>query len=233
MDLDLLEQLQPTHILTQAQCDVCAVSLAEVETAVGQLIQSSPQVISLQPAALAEVWQSMQQVALALGVDSTSVLTQLRHRLETCRQRAHQNSQRPQVACIEWTDPLMAAGNWVPELVDCAGGENLLGQRGEHSPWLEWDRLLAVAPEVLIFMPCGFDLVQTAEAVQELAQNPQWRSLSAVQSGQIFVTDGNQYFNRPGPRLVDSVEILAEILHPQFCQWGYEGQGWNRWDSGR
>ncbi len=228
VDLELLEQLQPTHILTQAQCEVCAVSLADVETAVGQLVQSSPQIISLQPSVLAEVWHSMQQVALALGVDSAPIINQLQARIDTCHQQAHQEHHRPRVACIEWTDPLMAAGNWVPELVDLAGGDNLFGTKGKHSPWLPWEQLQAADPEMLVFMPCGFDLAQTGEAVQELSQKPQWRSLRAVQSNQVLITDGNQYFNRPGPRLVDSLEILAEILHPQSCQFGYEGMGWQR-----
>jgi iron complex transport system substrate-binding protein len=225
IDLDQLEQLRPTHIITQAQCDVCAVSLSEVETAIAQLTHSSPTVISLQPQLLADVWQDIRRVAAALSVDAAPALSGLQARLEACRDRAH--SHRPSVACIEWTDPLMAAGNWVPELVEIAGGRNLLGHTGRHSPWLDWAVLVATEPDVIVLMPCGFDLEQTRKAAQDLTQHPQWEKLKAVQKQRIFLTDGNQYFNRPGPRLVDSAELLAEIFHPEQGQ-VYINQGWER-----
>lgn len=223
IDLAQLEQLQPTHIITQAQCDVCAVSLSDVEMAVAQLTRSSPQVISLQPRVLEDVWQDIRQVAAALKVDAVPVLSALQTRLHTCRSQVR--AQRPTVACIEWTDPLMAAGNWVPELVDIAGGENVLGKTGEHSPWLDWETLVAANPDVIVLMPCGFSLTQTREAAQTLTQNPHWQKLSAVQRQRVFITDGNQYFNRPGPRLVDSAELLAEIFHADAAP-HYAGSGW-------
>lgn len=221
--LDTLEQLQPTHIITQAQCEVCAVSLSEVEVAVTQLTQGTPQVISLQPRVLDDIWHDIRQVAESLGVESTSTISGLQTRLDTCRQQMY--SHRPRVACIEWTDPLMAAGNWVPELVEIAGGENLLGQVGQHSPWLSWDELIAADPDIIVLMPCGFDLEQTRAAAQDLSQHPQWPNLRAVQARQVFLTDGNQYFNRPGPRLVDSAELLMEIFHHPVQN---AGHGWER-----
>jgi iron complex transport system substrate-binding protein len=120
----------------------------------------------------------------------------------------------------------MAAGNWMPELVEMAGGINLFGEAGAHSPWLAWDALRAADPQVIILMPCGFDMARTAEDLPILQAQDGWQSLQAVQTGRVYLTDGNQYFNRPGPRLVESLEILAEILHPSVFRFGHEGSGW-------
>lgn len=225
---DVLEQLQPTHILTQAQCEVCAVSLGEVEQAVATLTRSQPQIISLQPNFLSDVWADIQRVADALGIAAPPVLAGLQSRIDACVQKtqALPDTARPTVACIEWIDPLMAAGNWIPELVKMAGGQSLFGVEGEHSPWLKWEAIAASDPTVIIFMPCGFDLNRTRAEAMPLLQRPEWQSLQAVQTGRVYITDGNAYFNRPGPRLVDSLEILAEILHPESFHFGYEGTGW-------
>ncbi|HEY9905928.1 MAG TPA: cobalamin-binding protein [Candidatus Sericytochromatia bacterium] len=223
---DVLEQLQPTHIVTQDQCDVCAVNFADVEKAVAELTHSHPQVISLQPNVLTDVWTDIERVAATLGVESQAVLAQLQSRVEACREKAQGVSERPTVACIEWTEPLMAAGNWIPELVETVGGQLLFGTVGKHSPYLEWDALVKADPEVIIIMPCGFGLERTRQETQPLTQRPEWSSLQAVRTGKVFITDGNSYFNRPGPRLVDSLEILAEILHPDSFDFGYKGTGW-------
>jgi len=227
---DVLEQLQPTHIVTQDQCDVCAVNFADVEKAVAELTQSQPKVISLQPNVLNDVWADIERVAATLGVESQSVLTQLQSRVEVCRQKTQglAESDRPTVAAIEWTEPLMATGNWIPELVELAGGQCLFGVVGKHSPYLEWDALVKADPEVIIIMPCGFDLERTRQETMPLTHRPEWSSLHAVRSGKVFITDGNAYFNRPGPRLVDSLEIIAEILHPDIFDFGYRGTGWEQ-----
>lgn len=225
VDLELLDNLQPTHIITQAQCDVCAVSLSEVEVAVKQLTHSQPTLISLQPNRLADVWADMTQVASVLGGDATDALQALQERVAFCRAQT-QSLPQPTIACIEWTEPLMAAGNWVPELVQLAGGENLFGKIGVHSPWLTWEALIAADPAIIVFMPCGFNLEQTRQAALDLSQKPEWQQLQSVKQGQVYITDGNQYFNRPGPRLVDSLEILAEIIHPSQCCFGYAGKAW-------
>jgi iron complex transport system substrate-binding protein len=225
---EVLEALQPTHILTQAQCEVCAVSLNDVEQAVAALTHNQAQIISLQPNRLTEVWADIELVASALGVSATEPLAQLQRRVKTCVERT-QNlaaSDRPSVACIEWVEPLMAAGNWIPELVEMAGGRSIFGSVGEHSPWLQWEALIAANPDVIVLMPCGFNLERTWQESALLTQHPGWATLKAVQSEQVYITDGNQYFNRPGPRLVDSLEILAEILHPEQFPRTYEGTGW-------
>ncbi|MBE9177638.1 cobalamin-binding protein [Oculatella sp. LEGE 06141] len=225
---DVLEQLQPTHILTQAQCEVCAVSLGDVEQAVATLTQGNPQVISLQPQVLADVWMDIDRVGKALGVAVDGAIASLQQRVDACIQKTAPlpEAERPTVACIEWVEPLMAAGNWIPELVDHAGGHSIFGVVGKHSPWLQWDDLAKADPDVIVFMPCGFDLNRTRDDALQLAKRPGWSSLKAVKTGRVYITDGNQYFNRPGPRLVDSLEILAEILHPERFNFGYQTTGW-------
>ena len=140
--------------------------------------------------------------------------------------RATRLRNRPRVACIEWIEPLMAAGNWIPEMVDMAGGVNLFGIAGEHSPWMRWDELAAADPDIILVLPCGFDIAQSRAEMRVLAAMPGWAKLRAVRGGRVFLTDGNQYFNRPGPRLVESLEILAEILHPAHFSFGHRDIGW-------
>jgi iron complex transport system substrate-binding protein len=228
IDTEILQNLRPTHILTQAQCEVCAVSLGDVEKAVANLTQSHPKIISLQPNVLADVWADIQRVADVLGVSADEAISSLHQRIAACQQWTQDlpEDERPTVACIEWTEPLMAAGNWVPELVKLAGGRPLFGEVGKHSPWLEWDAFLKADPDVIIFMPCGFDILRTQQEAAVLAHRPGWSSLKAAQTYQVYVTDGNQYFNRSGPRLVDSLEILAEILYPKRFNFGYHWSGW-------
>lgn len=225
---DVLRKLQPTHILTQSQCEVCAVSLEEVEQAVAELTDCHPQIISLQPQNLADVWADIERVAEVLGVPAP--MEQIHQRVQACQNVAKLAIAHPTVGCIEWVDPLMAAGNWVPELVELAGGVSCFGTAGEHSPWLDWKDLQAADPDVLVIMPCGFDLKRTIHEAQTLTQHPTWSFLKAVKTGKVYVADGNQYFNRPGPRLVDSLEILTEIFHTDLFretfQKDYEGKGW-------
>jgi iron complex transport system substrate-binding protein len=225
-----LRELQPTHIVTQAQCDVCAVSLRDVERAVREIADCSPQIISLQPNSLNDIWDDIGRVAAGLGVDEDGerLVASLRARMQGIKERAATIGRRPRVACIEWADPLMAAGNWTPELIEMAGGENLLGVPGEHSPVISFEDLAATDPDVILIAPCGFSLERTRDDMPVLAALPGWKDLSAVQHSQVFLADGNQYFNRPGPRVVETVKILAEILHPDVFAFGYEGSAWER-----
>jgi iron complex transport system substrate-binding protein len=227
---EVLEALQPTHIITQAQCEVCAVSLADVELAVDSLTHSHPQIISLQPNVLADVWTDIQRVATVMEVNSEGIIEMLQSRISACQNKiaTSPNSHRPTVACIEWIEPLMAAGNWIPELVQLAGGEPLFGEIGKHSPWLKWEELLAADPDTIILMPCGFDLARTHQEAMSLPTHPNWTHLKAIQRNQVYITDGNAYFNRPGPRLVDSLEILAEIVHPELFVRSSGDRRWQR-----
>jgi iron complex transport system substrate-binding protein len=226
---DILEKLQPTHIITQDQCDVCAVSLAEVEKAVATLIHNSPQIISLKPNQLEDVWQDIERVSNIFGVDSVKVLENLEARVTICRRKIQGLSltELPRVACIEWTDPLMTAANWIPELVDLAGGQSQFSVTGQPSSTLSWETLLKNNPDIIIFMPCGYDLNRTRQDAKLFTQRPDWQKLHASQSGRVYIADGHAYFNRPGPRLADSIEILAEILHPEIFDYGYKGTAWD------
>ena len=212
---DVLERLQPTHIITQTQCEVCAVSLKDVEAALASGISSNPRIVPLHPNSLTDVWDDMRRVAGALGIGERgeAVVDELRGRMCAISRRALSDQARPTVACIEWLEPLMAAGNWVPELVEMAGGVNLFGEPCKHSAWMSWEQLVAADPEVIVIMPCGWDPARTQPEMHWLTDRPEWTQLRAVRSGRVHLTDGNQYFNRPGPRLAESLEILAGILH--------------------
>lgn len=227
---DILEQLQPTHIITQDQCDVCAVSFGEVENALKSRTNSSPQVISLQPNVLQDVWHDIAGVAKVFDVASIEVLESLQNRVKTIEDKtqALSPSDIPSIACIEWIQPLMSAANWIPELVTCAGGKPTHSFTGKPSAQLKWENFVNTNPDIIIFMPCGFDLNRTRTEAQSLTQNPEWKQLKAVQNHRVYITDGNSYFNRPGPRLADSLEILAEIIHPEIFEYGYQGKGWEK-----
>ncbi|MDB6110309.1 MAG: periplasmic binding protein [Pedosphaera sp.] len=230
IDAEKLRELQPDLILTQAQCEVCAVSLPEVEEAVSRWLGNRPQIVSLSPARLADVWEDFQRVAEALGLKDhgKEVVRALKGRVVAIIEKTCVMKQLPSVACIEWIEPLMAAGNWIPELVELAGGRNLVGEAGKHSPWLNWEVLRQHDPEIIVCMPCGFDLQRTRSEVVTLTQKPDWAKLRAVKNRRVYLTDGNQYFNRPGPRLVESLEILAEIYHPDRFNFGHRGKGWEK-----
>jgi iron complex transport system substrate-binding protein len=146
--------------------------------------------------------------------------------MDDIARRAGALTVKPTVACVEWIDPLMAGGNWIPELVEMAGGVALFGKAGHHSPWMTWDDLWAADPDVIAVMPCGFDIERSRDEMGALTTQPGWKTLRAIREGRVYLTDGNQYFNRPGPRLVESLEILAEVIHPEAFHFGHEGRGW-------
>ncbi len=215
LNVEELTRLQPTHLITQTQCEVCAVSLQDVQQAVCQMVGSQPEVISHNPNSLADIWNDIQITADKLGVPERGheLIASLKDRLEQVRQSVVGRTVKPSVVCLEWLNPLMAAGNWVPELVEIAGGVPLLCEAGKHSPYFEWSSLHQANPDVIAIMPCGFDIPRTISELGVLFDSPDWFELRAVRQGRVYLTDGNQFFNRPGPRVVESAEILAEILH--------------------
>jgi iron complex transport system substrate-binding protein len=208
---DVIERLEPTHILTQVQCDVCAVSLRDVELALARGMKGQPRIVSLQPDSLAAIWDDVRRVAAALGIAERGerLAGQLQARMSALSGRV---LSQPRVACIEWMEPLMAAGNWTPELIAMAGGVNLFGEAGKHSPWMSWEALAAADPDVIVIAPCGFDLARTEREIYWMTDRPGWNRLRAVQTGRVYLADGNQYFNRPGPRVVETLQILVEML---------------------
>ena len=231
VEMDIIRDLKPDIIVTQTQCDVCAVSFTDVEKALKECLEIQPTVISLHATNLQGVWDDIQRVAQGLGKEQEGqkLLATYQTRVSTIADRCKNESFQPSVACIEWMEPLMAAGNWVPELVELAGGQSVFGEPGAHAPWITWEALAEADPDMLILMPCGFSMPRIEEEMCNLTKNPLWSTLKAVQNGHVYLTDGNQYFNRPGPRLVESLEILAEILHPTCFQFGHTGTGWRQW----
>ena len=230
VDAPKLRELRPDVIVTQSQCEVCAVSESDVEAAVAEWLGTRPRIVSLAPYALDDVFTDMQRVADSLGASARGVelVAQLRNRLVAIAGKARDASLRPTVATIEWIDPMMAAGNWMPTLVEMAGGTNLFGTAGEHSPWMKFDDLAAKDPDVILISPCGFNMDRAAKDLPALTNQLKWQQLAAVRNRRVFMADGNQYFNRPGPRIAESLEILAEIVHPELFRFGHEGSGWRR-----
>lgn len=214
VDAEKLRALKPDVILTQSQCAVCAVTPADLEEALSAWVGTAPQLLSLAPDDLGDVWDDIGRVGAAVDEAdrATEVVAELRLRMAALEERARRRGTRPSVAAIEWVEPLMAAGNWVPELIQIAGGEPLFAAAGQHSPWLEWKALLAADPDMIVMMPCGYRVPQTMIDMAPLAYRQDWRSLRAVREGRVFVTDGQYFFNRPGPRLVESAEIIADCI---------------------
>lgn len=225
---DLVKQLAPDVVITQAQCEVCAVSLKEVEEALENYLDKDARIISLQPNSLDDIFNDITTIATALNVvdASNELLEGLYERVDIIRHKLKFNESKPTVACIEWLEPLMLSGNWVPDLVSAAGGISILTQTGKHSPYVNWEDIRLKNPDVLIVMPCGFPIDRTLKEIDILLQLPGFSEMKAVKNNRVYIADGNQYFNRPGPRIVDSIEILAEIIHPKQFIFGYEGKGW-------
>ena len=230
---DLMRELAPDVIVTQDQCEVCAVSLSDVEAAVCDWTGLAPTLVSLSPQSFDDVWTDIARVADALGVaDRAAALNEtLKARMAAIAETASSVDERPSVATIEWIEPPMAAGNWMPDMVEMAGGTNLFGESGQHSPWLEWDALTAADPDVLVVLPCGFSMDRAEADMPHLEARSGWHDLKAVRTGQVYITDGHHFFNRPGPRLVESLEILAEILHSDRFDFGHRGGAWRPWQG--
>ena len=228
VDPERLRALRPDLVLTQDHCEVCAASRSDVEAALRSLTGAAPLLLSVAPATLSEVWASFAAVAEAAGVPErgAALAAELTERVGNLGEQTASLGTRPRLACVEWLDPLMSAGNWMPELVALAGGRSLLGRTGAHSPVIRFEEL-ADADAILV-LPCGFDLPRTRSELPLLTARPGFAALRAARAGRVYVADGNQYFNRPGPRLVESLEILAEILHPDRFAFGHEGRGWAR-----
>jgi iron complex transport system substrate-binding protein len=229
VDADLLRALAPDLIITQDHCEVCAVSLSDVEAATCAWIGVRPQIVSLRPNSLDDVYEDVRRVASALGVAETGeqLILAMRQRLEALRETTRALT-RPRVAFIEWGEPLMSGGNWMPTLIEIAGGANLFGTAGGKSEVMAWGELIAADPDVIIIAPCGYDLDASRREHAALARHPGWAELLAVREARVFCADGNAFFNRPGPRLVETAEIIAEILHPEMVDFEHEGRGWQR-----
>lgn len=226
-----LAELKPDILLTQFMCALGTVSPDEARRAAGDSQTAAPELISLTGKTTEGIAADIQRVAEKLRIPERGdrLIAELRQRMNRVVEQADALPEKPTVALVEWIDPLVAAGNWLPELVEMAGGVPLFGAAGQPSPWLEWDELWASDPDRIIILPCGFDIQRAGAEMPALARQPGWTTLRAVRDGHIYLTDSSQFFNRPGPRLVESLEILAEILHPDAFHLGHEGTGWTRY----
>ena len=239
IDRDLLRALAPDLIVTQAQCDVCAVRYQDVLDFVGaEPALRNTNVVALNPQYLMHIYENVLRLGQATNNFDAAMQfkNQLLRRHTEILKKANADwpncDAKPRVAVIEWTDPLMAAGNWTPELVGIAGGQPLLALAGESSGYIAWLDIVAARPDVLIVAPCGFDLKRSLAEAQRLISLPGYRELQAVALGRAFVIDGNAYLNRAGPRIVDSLEILAYLIRPDIFEPPggelAEGRAWAR-----
>lgn len=230
VNAELLEKLKPDIVITQTQCEVCAASESEVKEALSQLKDSKPELVSLEPTNLNGIFNDILTISMALDVheEGTKLVNKLKDRMHKIRDVTQKLPLQSKVALIEWMDPIMTAGNWMPELTHMAGGRTIASKDGQPSHFIDWEELVDEDPDVIVLMPCGFDMQHTENELPTLMERPGWKDLKAVRNKRVFITDGHQYFNRPGPRIVESLQILAEILHPEVFQYGFEGKGWKR-----
>ena len=224
---DVLEQLRPDVIVTQSQCEVCAVSLPEVEAAVRDLVATEARLVNLHPKDYEAVYQDILRTGQALDRSGRAeeLVTDMRGRIQAVADQGKE-AEPVSVACSEWLEPLMNAGNWMPDLITLGGGRDVFAHKGDRSHYIEWTEVRVADPEALLLLPCGFSIQRTLQELDLLTHRPGWKELRAVREGRVYVTDGNQYFNRPGPRLADSVEIVSEMLHPGLFAGNYKGTGW-------
>jgi len=228
IDRDLIKSLAPDVIITQAQCDVCAVSLNDVELALKDLLEKECRIISLQPNGLEDVYKDIQNLADQLGVGKagTELLELSEERINIIRHKLKFITEKPTVACIEWLSPMMVAGNWTPQIIEIGGGIPVLTEAGKHSSYIDFQDIIDADPDIILIMPCGFSIQRTLQEIGLLLDTPGWTELKAVKTQRVYIADGNQYFNRSGPRMTDSIEIMAEIINPKQFIFGYEGNGW-------
>lgn len=225
VNADLLRELRPDVILTQTHCEVCAVSEKDVQDALCQWLGGQPRLVSLHPDCLADVWAGMHAIAAACGQPERgeNLVSRLQAKMQELA--APLPATPLTLGCIEWVEPLMVAGNWLPELVTLAGAVDPLGRPGRHSPLCSWDRFAEADPDVILISPCGYDLQRTREELPLLEKQQVWPTLRAVRAGRVYLVDGNAFFNRPGPRLVESLQILREIIDPGRPA-SLRGTGW-------
>jgi iron complex transport system substrate-binding protein len=217
LDEERLREAAPDVILTQGLCDVCAIDYNEV-VAASETLAKKPKIVSLTPNCLTDVLDDVARVGEATGQRHIAerVVEELEQRISSVREQAARSSARPRVACLEWFDPIYLAGHWVPEMIEIAGAEDVLGRRGEPSEKVEWQSIRESTPEIIVLMPCGFDVPRTLREAGVLERLEGWHDLPAVKAGKVFAVNGHAFFSRPGPRLVDGLEILAHIIHPKI-----------------
>lgn len=213
---DELKKLNPDIILTQDQCEVCAVSLKDVQEAINKYICNA-KIISLKPETLNDIFNDIQTIGKSTNkeTEAKGLIKNLKERTDYIREKT-KLTKKPKVCVIEWIEPIMVAGNWVPEMIEIAGGINIMGEKGKHSKKISLDKILNYQPDKIIIAPCGFKVYQTMNDIDFLTEKPEWNQLNAVKNNEVYIVDGNAYLNRPSQRIVDTLEILASIIHPEL-----------------
>lgn len=216
IDEQLLRRLRPDLILTQKLCDVCAVGYGTVAR-LAETLPGPPEVVNLEPSSLSDIFDDIRRVAKACGVTERAhkLVAELSARVEALRERAARIPNRPRCFLMEWVDPVFCSGYWGPELVEIAGGHDPLGRRHQPSAGIKWEAVLDARPEIMVLTLCGYNVDLARRDYELLRKFPGFDSLPAAQNGRIYIVDAKAYFSRPGPRIVDSLEILAGILHPE------------------
>lgn len=220
VDERLLEKIAPTHILTQNLCQVCAPSGNEITRALAAL-PVKPQIVYFSPHSIDDILGNVQELGAAIGLPARAEtwITTARSRLQKIAQQAAAASKRPRVFCLEWIDPCYCCGHWVPEMVEMAGGEDALGRKGKDSVRVSWNDIERWSPEILIISPCGFDTAKAVSQAEQLLRQSGWSNLPAARNDRVCAVNANAYFARPGPRVVDGVELLAHLIHPELFAW--------------
>jgi iron complex transport system substrate-binding protein len=229
IDEKLLQELGPDLILTQNLCQVCAPSGNEVSQVL-RLLPQKPEILWMTPKSLAGIDQNVRDLGEATGCskEAEELITRGRARLEKIAAATGDLSDCPRVFCMEWLDPVYCSGHWVPEMIKIAGGVDQLGREGIDSIRISWDDVLKWAPEVLIIMPCGFNLEKVVEQAPQLFNYPSWSDLPAVREGRVYAVDASSYFARPGPRVVEGTELLAHLIHPELFSWESSAKAYHR-----
>ena len=233
LDAERLAELAPDVIVTQSQCELCAVSLGDVEAALQNWMSQqnvSPKLVSLEPMTLNDVMTDIRNLSKALACEprGEALITEMRIGFENLA-KAVLGKKRKSVFFMEWTVPLMGAGNWMPDIISYGGGDVVLGESGRHSPTVDWDDVHTADPDVIIVGPCGFDIARAREELSALTPDSRWQSLRAVQEGEVYIVNGNHFFNRPGPRLLESAQIIGEILNPACVPQLNNAERWQKW----
>jgi iron complex transport system substrate-binding protein len=216
VDVDAFSYARPDVVVTQDLCEVCAVSLRDVCRATHDVLGAAASIISLHPEKLSDIWDDVRRIARAIGRDEAgdALARELERRTGAIAERVPEGTRRPTVLSVEWISPVMIGGLWMPELIELAGGVPLVTSPGERAPTLDLDALSRLDPDVVLLKPCGFELERTLTERERIARALPWQSWRAAREGRVFVADGNAFFNRSGPRLVESLEILAACTHP-------------------
>ena len=217
VDKDKLKAANPDIIFTQGLCEVCAVSGNQVLEAV-EVLENRPEIISLEPGTVDEVLESIITIGNATGKSEKAgeLVASLKKRIDIIRNVSVRERDKPRVFCLEWLEPPFVAGHWVPDMVEIAGGDNGLRSKGEQSVKVEWDDILDFAPHYIFVMPCGFNIDKTINEIDAVTSNSIWNQTPASQKGNVYLVDANSYFSRPGPRIVDGIEIIARTIHPDL-----------------